>query len=416
MSDSSLFTPPRLFRDVKFHRHTDRSIGWLELFYDLVYVATLIQIGNFLSDNVSLVGFGQFLVMLAVVWWAWTGETFYQNRYVADDLIHRLLVFLQIFAVASLGLSVSEAFGDLYVQFTMAYVLTRFILVLMYVRTARAHPDSVAFSRGYVIAYSVGIVIWLGSLLLPTEIHWVGWLVGICFELSIPLLPWIQKHQRQLGVDVHHIMERFGIFTIILLGESFVKILDDAQGASIGINQLLFSTFGLTVVYSLWWLYFSDTAGKEIDFSNRFKASGWVYGHLPLAAGLVAFGVGAKKLFASTLSYPDEALNPDYRLLYTASVVLYLVALALIDIGVDDAQTPQNQSREAVIHLIGAAIIAAIGILFTEVNAVIFVSLVASVMVAQVVYSIYQMQTKADGVGSTHAPDSSATRDTALLE
>lgn len=85
---SELFTPPRLFSDVHFQNHTNRSVGWLELFYDLVYVATLIQIGNFLSDNLSLLGFGQFLVLFVVVWWAWTGETFYQNRYYVDDLVH----------------------------------------------------------------------------------------------------------------------------------------------------------------------------------------------------------------------------------------------------------------------------------------------------------------------------------------
>jgi low temperature requirement protein LtrA len=69
MAKSPLFIPPKYFKNVKFHRHTDRSIGWLELFYDLVYVATLIQIGNFLSKNTTLLGFGQFLVLIVVVWW-----------------------------------------------------------------------------------------------------------------------------------------------------------------------------------------------------------------------------------------------------------------------------------------------------------------------------------------------------------
>ena len=73
---SELFTPPKFFKNVNFHRHTNRSIGWLELFYDLVYVATLIQIGNYLSDNLTWLGFGQFMVMMTIVWWAWGGETF----------------------------------------------------------------------------------------------------------------------------------------------------------------------------------------------------------------------------------------------------------------------------------------------------------------------------------------------------
>lgn len=387
---SELFTPPRFYKEVTFHRHTDRSIGWLELFYDLVYVATLIQIGNFLSDNVNLVGFGQFLVMLAVVWWAWTGETFYQNRYVVDDLFHRLLVFAQIFAIASLGLSVSQAFGNLYVQFTLAYVATRFILVVMYVRSARSHPESAPLSRGYTVAFMIGIAIWLGSLLLPADLHWIGWIIGIGFELSVPLLPFMRNEQRKWGTDIPHIAERYGIFTIILLGETFVKILDDAQGLTIGIQQIIFSIFGLAVLCSLWWLYFSDTAGKVIDFLNRYKPYAWVYGHLPLAAGLVAFGVGAKKLFASTIDYPDKALNPDYRLLYTSAVVLYLIALALVDIGVNDELTPQNQIREAIVHFVSAGIVAFIGITATQANAITFVALISVVMIAQVAYSIYQ--------------------------
>jgi low temperature requirement protein LtrA len=107
MSQLPLFTPPRFFRDVSFTRHTNRSISWLELFYDLVYVGTLIQIGNFLSDNTNIAGFGQFVVLMIVIWWAWTGETFYQNRFDSDDLLHRRLVFLQMFAIATLGISVS---------------------------------------------------------------------------------------------------------------------------------------------------------------------------------------------------------------------------------------------------------------------------------------------------------------------
>ncbi|WP_420644380.1 low temperature requirement protein A [Candidatus Leptofilum sp.] len=400
---SDLFTRPRFFRDVKFHRHTDRAVAWLELFYDLVYVATFIQIGNFLSSNVTWLGFGQFLVLLAVVWWAWTGETFYQNRYYVDDIKHRLLVFGQIFAVATLGLSVNDAFGDLYVQFTIAYVITRIMLVLMYIRAAKAHPPSRAFTRGYVIGFSVGIAIWLGSLLLPAAYHWVGWLIGISVELCVPLLPFIRKHARIWSPDNHHISERFGIFTIIVLGESFVKILDDAQGTAISINEILFSTVGLIVLYSLWWLYFSDTAGKLIDFEHFRRSMRWVYGHFPLAAGLIAFGVGAKKLFAANVAYPADALEPKYRLLYTAAIVLYLFALAGIDLGLENDPIKQSQTKKAVVHLLSAAVVGVIGLTLVGLTPIQFVGLVAIVMVAQVVYTIIQTE-KEDGE-ETAVPD-----------
>lgn len=397
----NLFTPPQLFENVVFHRHTQRSVGWLELFYDLVYVATLIQIGNFLSDNLTVLGFAQFMVMLTVVWWAWTGETFYQNRFVVDDLKHRFLVFTQIFAVATLGLSVSGAFGELYVQFTLAYVITRFILVLMWLRAYHVQNDaSKPLARAYMVGFSVGILVWLGSLILPEEIHWVGWLAGIAVELTLPLLPALRRLQRRAAFDLHHLSERFGIFTIIVLGESFVKILDDSQGTLLGTDQFLFSVGGFLVLYSLWWLYFSDAGDQVTDTDTQWKASIWVYSHLPLAAGLVAFGVGAKKLYGATLTYADKPLNPDYRILYTVAVVMFLVALALIDFGIDDETTYKSQLIESVVHFFSAIVIAIIGLVAVDATPAGFVFMIAVVMVAQVAFSIYLSQKEARAADS----------------
>lgn len=384
-----LFTPPRFYEDVEFHRHTSRTISWLELFYDLVYVATLIQIGNFLSSNVDTHGFAQFLVLMVVVWWAWTGETFYQNRYVVDDLTHRLLVFTQMFAVATIGLSVSEAFGDLYIQFTLAYVVIRLMLILMYLRAMRSHPESRELARGYVTGFSFGVIVWLGSLLLPAEIHWVGWLAGIAIELSVPLVPRMRHLQRQVSVDYHHVAERFGIFTIIVLGESFVKVLDDAQGITIEVPQMIFSTFGLIVLYSLWWLYFTDTTDAVVDFNNSWKPITWIYAHFPLAASLVMFGVGAKKLFAQTWEHPDEPLDPEYRLLYTGAVVLYLLAVAVIDASTVQEETHVSDNQRVMVRVLGAIVVGILGLILTELDAVAFVTVISVVMMAQVAYSIY---------------------------
>jgi low temperature requirement protein LtrA len=353
-------------------------------------VATLIQIGNFLSDNVSLSGFAQFAVLMVVVWWAWSGETFYQNRFVVDDLTHRLLVFAQMFAIATLGLSVSRAFGDLYMQFTLAYVVTRLILVLMYARTLRTSPDAGALSRGYILGFGLGIAIWLGSLLLPAQIHWIGWLIGIGVELAVPLLPRMRELQRRISIHQPYIAERFGIFTIIVLGESFVKVLDDAQGITLTAEGFLFSIFGLIVLYGLWWLYFTDTANTAVDWAHRWKPIGWLYGHMPLAASLVTFGVAAKKLFAEAVEHPGNPLYTDYRLLCTAAVALYLLAVALIDFSVDDETTHHSQAGRAMIRLAGAGVVLAAGLLLTGFDATGFVVVVALVMLAQVGYSIVQ--------------------------
>lgn len=275
---SELFTPPRYFKDVAFHRHTDRTIGWLELFYDLVYVATLIQIGNFLSDNLTLLGFGQFLVMMFVVWWSWGGETLYQNRYVADDLWHRLLVFIQIGGVATMGLSVSGAFGDLYVQFTLGYVLVRVMTILMYVRTYFLHPESRAYTTPYMVGFAGGIAIWLAALVLPAEFHWVAWLVAIAFEAN----------------------------------------------------------------------------------------------------------------------YSDKVVTDEYRLLLTVAVAIFLLALAMINYGLDDKLTPHSQIKRVLVYLGVAVGIAGMGLLLAGLTATQFTGIIAVIMVLVVALNIYQSVTFAE--------------------
>lgn len=387
---SELFTPPRFFKDVHFHKHTDRTIGWLELFYDLVYVATLIQIGNFLSDNLTLLGFGQFLVMLFVVWWSWGGETLYQNRYVADDIWHRLLVFGQIAGVATMGLSVSEAFGDLSTQFAIGYIIVRVLTILMYVRTYFSHPESQAYATRYMIGFAVGVVIWMIAIFLP-DFYWVAWLVAIIFEALWWARPASDMEEvENWGPDTHHMLERFGIFTIIVLGEAFVKVLDDAQGTTLGIDQILFGMSALVVLYTLWWLYFSDAADRLFDITSNLKLSSWSWGHFFLATSLVAFGVAVKKLFAETISYADQTVTDEYRLLLMAAVGIFLVALAMINYGLDDKLTPHSQIKRVIIYLGAMVAVVAIGLLVTGVTAIQFTAIIAGIMLAIVAFNIYQ--------------------------
>ncbi|MEO1164085.1 MAG: low temperature requirement protein A [Chloroflexota bacterium] len=387
---SELFSPPKYFKDVHFHKHTDRTIGWLELFYDLVYVASLIQVGNFLSDNLTFLGFGQFLVLMFVLWWSWGGETLYQNRYVADDIWHRILVFIQMFGVATMGLSVSGAFGDLSVQFAIGYILVRVMTILMYVRTYFSHPESQSYAMRYMVGFGVGVAIWIISIFLPTDIQWIAWLVAIIFEALWWARPVLVDEIENWGPDDHHMLERFGIFTIIVLGEAFVKVLDDAQGTALGLEQIIFGIVGLVVLYTLWWLYFSDAADRLYDGTSNLKLSSWSWGHFLLATSLVAYGVAAKKLFAETISYSDKLITEEYRLLLMSAVVIFLVALAMINYGLDDKLTPHSQIKRVLIYLGAAGIITGLGLFVSGVTATIFTALVAVIMLVLVAFNVYQ--------------------------
>ena len=133
------------------HLNTDahRKVSWLELFYDLVYVATVVQLGNKLSEDVSLEGVLGFVVLFIPIWWVWMGTTFYANRFVADDLTHQLLVFAQIFVVSALAIHVFDGLGETSAGFAVAYAAARGLLVLMYLRAAHFVEVARPLARRY---------------------------------------------------------------------------------------------------------------------------------------------------------------------------------------------------------------------------------------------------------------------------
>jgi len=174
------------------------------------------------------------------------------------------------------------------------------------------------------------------------------------------------------------------------LGEAFVKILDDAQGATITVAVLGFSTVGLLVTYSLWWLYYSDTIDQGIDTASPRKIIFWLYSHLPLVISLVTFGVAAKKVFAAAAEHPGEPLKLEYRLLYTAALVLYLIAMMLIEYGIRNAQW-----RRIGLRLVSSVVVLLIGlfatgldVFATGLDATGFVGVMAVVMLIQVAETI----------------------------
>lgn len=93
-----------------------------------------------------------------------------------------------------------------------------------------------------------------------------------------------EEYDTSLAHGNHHFIERQGIFTIIVLGEAFVRVLDDAQGTLLGAEEMVFGAMGVLILCSLWWLYFSDTAGKLYDVSTSVKITSWSWGHIVLAA------------------------------------------------------------------------------------------------------------------------------------
>jgi low temperature requirement protein LtrA len=376
----SWWQPPRLISDQISEE--ERRVTWLELFYDLVYVATVIQLGNVLSDNVSALGFVLFVVLFIPIWWSWTGFTFVMNRFVVDDVVHRILIFSQIAFIALLAMSVQGAFGDLGTQFTLAYVGIRAILILLYVRAGRhvvrARPLTNRYARGFAIA----ALLWLASAFVPAPWRYVLWGLGMLVDFATPLSS--TRVNALLPPDVPHMAERYGLFTIIVMGEAFVKVISNAPQEPLWPSAVLSGLFALVIVASLWWLYFDDVAGSPVS-PVGLAPYVWIYSHLPVAIGLTAFGVGIKKLI---FLVPGEPLADKYRLLIGGALLIYLVLSTFIDLVTTRSEHPLPPQRRAMIRLACAMLVFLLTLVGGVWPATLWIALVAVACIAPIVVDL----------------------------
>ena len=360
----SWWVPPQLHKT----RTEEREESWLELFYDLVYVATLIQLGNRLSDDISLSGVLAFIALFIPIWWSWTGITFYINRFVVDDILHRLLIFAQIFFISILAISLDGAFEDESTRFVLAYAGIRLVLILLYLRTRKHTPDAWPLARRYVGGFTIALAIWLLSLLFPPPWQYVVWGIGMIADFATTLVKKTRSLHELLPPDEEHMSGRYGTFTIIVLGEAFVKVTGSAADQDLAPEALVNGLSGLVISAALWWIYFDDVADSCIRALGRSRRGVyvWIYTHLPLAIAVTAFGVAIKKL---ALHPSDVSPVDKYRWLGCGAVALALACVALIDSvtirqdGVDSRKRAEFNIAAAVCILLLAAFGSAIPLL-----------------------------------------------------
>ncbi len=383
-----------------FTSETDhhRKVSWLELFYDLVYVAIIVQLGNKLSDNVSAEGFVEFLLLFIPIWWVWMGTTFYSNRFRADDLVHRLLVFAQIFVVSGLAITVANGLGETSVGFALCYAAARGLLIVMYLRVVALIPEARPLARRYVTGFAIAAVIWVISAFVPPPLRFVLWVVGLLIDFWTPLSPGSRALQNKLPPSPHHLPERLGLFTIIVFGESFIKVIGGYSHHDITLPLVGMGLLGIVLVGSLWWLYFENVADKPIQRATM-RAQGWIYAHLPLQLGLTALAVGIYKIVTTDAEY---GLKDEYRWLICGSVALCLLAIGAIELFTE--RPPHSQSRpEAVLRVLGIAGALLLGFVGAGLDTLALLGLLATIAAVQVAFDLYrQSKIEADAVESAH--------------
>jgi len=307
----------------------------LELLFDLTFVVAVARAGIELHDALGHGQAGHALTGYAAVffglWWAWVNFTWFASAYDTDDVPYRLLTLLQMAGVLVFAAGIPAAaehfdFGTV----VAGYVIMRLALVAQWLRAARGHPEGRAGTLRYAAGITVVQLCWIGLLYLPAPARLAGFLVLAIAEMAVPA--WAEFRGRQTPWHPGHITERYGGFTIIVLGEVVAVIatavqqaVDDSRASA---SLLTTAAAGLLLVFALWWSYFKHSAADEIRQSLAWTFV-WALAHYLIFAAVAALGAGLQVAIGTLVH--DTSVSPAFAAFTVAiPVTVYLVVLVLI--------------------------------------------------------------------------------------
>lgn len=400
----SAIRPPQL-RTVQTEEGEGRSATWMELFYDLVFVVAVAALAKRLLGDPGWGGIAAFTGLFIPIWWAWASYTFYADRYDTDDAIQRTLVIVQIAAIALMAVSISGDTADSSRGFALSYVLARLVLLALYVRAQRHVAETRELVTGYLKGFSAGGAVWLISAFVPEPARFWLWGVGLAIEFATPYL--VRKLQARSPLSVSHLPERFGLFTILVLGESIAAVVAGlAHKGWVG-SSVAAAVIGVVLASGLWWLYFDNAEGSVVrrdpETAKAWRPTVWIYSHLPLSGALVATGIGLEFMV-------DLHAGTVERFILAGALAGSLIAMGVIHIATEPTVERRDQEK-AYVRFASAAVVLLIGAVTGD-NPVLVVSLLAAVVIGQILIDTFYLdQVRPARPAPTSEPEPAAVAD-----
>jgi low temperature requirement protein LtrA len=289
----------------------------LELFFDLVFVLALTQCTALMANNPSWEGLAQGMLVLGMLWWAWTAYSWLTSVIDPEEGAVRLVIFGAIAALLLVSICVPEAFGDLALVFALAYGAVRVAQIGLFM-LASPDDDSLRHSvLGLAVSTAIAVTLLALASLFDGAAQGALWALALFLDMAGPYFFGSEGWK----LVPEHFAERHGLIVIIALGESIVAIGVGAAGAlDLGIGAA--AVLGVALTAAMWWVYFdvvAIVAGRRLaeaevgKVQNEMARDSYSYLHLPMVAGIVLVALGMKK----TIGHFDESLDtvPAFALL-----------------------------------------------------------------------------------------------------
>ncbi|POA40867.1 low temperature requirement protein A [Pseudomonas sp. GW456-12-1-14-TSB6] len=265
----------------------NRHATWLELFFDLIFVVAIGKVTHTLG-HVHQGHFEQeqlwtFILLFVPLWWVWSSHTIYSNRFDTDSSLHRLATLFIMLLLIVLSARIGEESGVNYPLVISCYFGIRAIISIMYISSISKIDYRSELSSRLGFALLVSAMVSLTSILFDPPVRYVVAYIGIFLDILLPVFFWSKS--KPLPAHTEHLVERLGLLTLILLGESVISLAGGLSGIQWDLYNVMAAITGFIMICSIWWIYF-DSFYLLSKNDSSMSGHSLIYSHLFLFIGL----------------------------------------------------------------------------------------------------------------------------------
>ena len=356
----------------------ERRVDWIELFLDLAFVALVSNLASGLSRHIGLDGFGRYSVLFAAMWVVWRYGAIYADRFETDDLSYRASLLALMAAVVVMAVGAGKSVASGFRVYGIAYAGASTIVMSLWLRGGRHNPRFRRLAGQLTVFHAISITFWLLAVVVGTPNGWWLGAVALCVDLSAPLVT--ARGQDQLPkLSATHLPERFGLFTIIVLGEAvFATAFGISHAARLSSLTWAAGACALLLFTGLYWLYFDQVMSGEPP-ATALRRNLTQYVHLPLTMSIA----GVSAIVPELVDSPGSPLSTSSRLLLCGGL-----AFALLSIAVLEAATIREMGAECLLHesrileIIGAGALAVASLAIPSAPAIVFAVIATLIIIA----------------------------------
>jgi low temperature requirement protein LtrA len=307
----------------------ERRTSSVELLWDLVFVFAVTQVTTLLIHHLTWGGFGRAMLIMALVWWAWSAFVWAANAEASDSTALRLTLLVATAFIFIAGLALPEAMTSEGLLFAITYAVVRLLHLALYADASRKGSASWTAIAGFAVTVAIGMGLLVVGGFLHGTARIVLWAVAVAIDYAGPA--WLTR-ERLRGlqrVAVAHFAERYSLFVIICLGESIVEIGLGATRTRVPLSGEVVAVvaLGLLTTVGMWWTYFdrfaqvAEESLRAHDDPVLAAADGYSYLHLVIVAAIITFAAGDRLLVRDPGVAPSEAV----RLALCGGAAAYLI-------------------------------------------------------------------------------------------